>query len=188
MERFVAASYIYHNYFQIESLWNIRSIAAGGFHAVALTNRGVLYQWGQTCADEALSKFTGPTKVSQVDNVSVTSVACGTHHSVCSANGLWYKGIPFAWGRGSHGRLGQGHRQNLHVPRCINTLYSTSTYVKQVSAGEKHSGFLTVQGEVYTCGSNAFGQLGYFTPSRDSDVPRKVCLGKNSTSEEIRSV
>ena len=40
--------------------------------------------------DEALSKFTAvPTKVSQVDNVTVTSVACGgTHHSVCVTNGI----------------------------------------------------------------------------------------------------
>jgi len=156
---------------------------------VALTNSGVLYQWGQECANEALTKFTVPTKVSQIDNVRVTSVACGTHHSVCMANWLgWYTGIPYAWGRGTHGRLGLGHRQNLYVPRCINALYSTSTFVKQVSAGGKHSGFLTVQGEVYTCGNNAFGQLGYFTPSGDSDVPRKVCLGKNSTGNEIRSV
>lgn len=175
--------------FQIESLSNIQAIAAGGYHAVALTNRGVMYQWGQECADEDLARFAAvPTRVSQVDNVTVTSVACGIHHSVCVTNGVWYTGIAFAWGRGSHGRLGLGHRRNLYVPRCINELYSTSTFVKQVSAGGKHSGFLTVKGEVYTCGNNAFGQLGYFTPSGDSDVPRKVCLGKNSTGDKIRSV
>ena len=153
---------------------------------MALTNRGVLYQWGHECANEALTKFKVPTKVNQVDNVRVTSVACGTHHSVCVTNGLWYKGVPFAWGRGSHGQLGLGHRRNLYVPLCIYALYSTSTFVKQASAGGKHSGFLTVQGEVYTCGNNAFGQLGYFTPSGDSDVPRKVCLGKDSEGNEIR--
>ena len=155
---------------------------------MALTNTGVLYQWGQECANEALTKFTIPTKVNQIDNVHVTSVACGTHHSVCVANGMLYKRVPYAWGRGSHGRLGLGHRENLYVPRLINKLYSTNALVKQVSAGRKHSGFLTVQEEVYTCGNNAFGQLGYFTPSGDSDVPRKVCLGKNSEGEEIRCV
>ena len=157
---------------------------------MALTDSGVLYQWGQKCADEARTKFNAvPTKVSQIDNVLVTSVACGTHHSVCVTTAMrWYTGVPYAWGRGSHGRLGLGHRRNLYVPRCINALYYNSTFVKQVSAGGKHSGFLTVQGEVYTCGNNAFGQLGYFTPSRDSDVPRKVSLGTNSSGNEIRSV
>lgn len=156
---------------------------------MALTDSGVLYQWGQECADEALTKFTAvPTKVSQMSNVRVTSVACGTHHSVCVTNGVVYTGVPYAWGRGSHGRLGLGHRRNLYVALCINALYYSSTFVKQVSAGGKHSGFLTVQGEVYTCGNNDFGQLGYFTPSRDHDVPRKVSLGKNSSGNEIRSV
>ena len=155
---------------------------------MALTHSGVLYQWGQECANEALTKFKVPTKVSSVDNVRVTSVACGTLHSVCVTNGMVYTGVPYAWGRGSHGQLGLGHHQNLYVPRCINALYYSSKFVKQVSAGGKHSGFLTVQGEVYTCGNNTFGQLGYFTPSRDSDVPRKVCLGKDSTGNEIRSV
>ena len=174
---------------QIESLWKIQAIAAGGDHAAALTNRGVLYQWGIECADEDLARSTAvPTKVSQLDNAAVTSVACGTHHSVCLVNGVWYTGIAYAWGRGSHGRLGLGHRRNLFVPRCINELYSTSKFMKQVSAGGKHTGFLTLGGEVYTCGNNAFGQLGYFTASGYSDVPRKVCLGKNATGEEIRSV
>ena len=155
---------------------------------MALTHSGVLYQWGQECSNEALTKFKVPTKVRSVDNVRVTSVACGTLHSVCVTNGMVYTGVPYAWGRGSHGQLGLGHHQNLYVPRCINALYYSSKFVKQVSAGGKHSGFLTVRGEVYTCGNNAFGQLGYFTPSRDSDVPRKVCLGKDSTGNEIRSV
>ncbi|XP_078383909.1 uncharacterized protein LOC144666360 isoform X1 [Oculina patagonica] len=172
----------------IESLWNIQAIAAGSDHAVALTNRGFLYQWGLECADEALTRSIAvPTRVSHVDNVKVTSVACGTHHTVCVANGVWYTGIAFAWGRGSHGRLGLGHRRNLFVPRYINELYSTSTFVRQVSAGGKHTGFLTLKGEVYTCGNNAFGQLGYFTASGDSDVPRKVCLGKTATGDEIRA-
>lgn len=156
---------------------------------MALTDRGVLYQWGQECADEALTNFTAvPTKVSKMNKVRVTSVACGIHHSVCVTNGLVYTGVPYAWGRGSHGRLGLGHRRNVDLPCCINALYYSGTFVKQVSAGGKHSGFLTVQGEVFTCGENAFGQLGYFTASRDNDVPRKVCLGTNSSGNEIRSV
>lgn len=156
---------------------------------MALTNTGVLYQWGLECADEALTRSIAvPTRVGQLDNVKVTSVACGTHHTVCVANGVWFKRIAYAWGRGSHGRLGFGHRRNLFVPRYINELYNTSTYVKQVSAGGKHTGFLTLKGEVYTCGNNAFGQLGYFTASGDSDVPRKVFLGKTATGDEIRSV
>lgn len=156
---------------------------------MALKKNGVLYQWGLECADEELTRFGAvPTRVSQLDNVTVKSVACGTHHSVCLTNGVWYKGIAYAWGRGSHGRLGLGHRRNLFVPRCVNELFNTSTYLKQVTAGEKHTGFLTLEGDVYTCGNNSFGQLGYFTASGNSDVPRKVPLGTNAAGGEIRYV
>ena len=41
---------------------------------------------------------------------------------------------------------------------------------------------------MYTCGNNAFGQLGYFTVSECSDVPRKVSLGKNVSGDEMRFV
>lgn len=154
---------------------------------MALTKRGVLYQWGLECADEEGTRFISkPTKVTQLDNVAVKSVACGTRHTVCVASGVYYTGIGYAWGRGSDGQLGLDHSRSLFVPTLINQLYNTSKYVRQVSAGRKHTGFLTVDGEVYTCGNNAFGQLGYFTVSGCSDVPRKVSLGRNGSGDEIR--
>ena len=55
-----------------------------------------------------------------------------------------------------------------------------------VSGGLKHSAFLTSDGDVYTCGNNQYGQLGYLTHSGDSRVPRKVELGTNSSGVKIR--
>ena len=120
--------------------------------------------------------------------MAVKSVVCGTFHTVCLANGIYYTGIGHAWGLGSDGQLGLGHRRCLSAPKLIGELYGNSKFVKQVSAGWKHSGFLTVDGEVYTCGNNAFGQLGYFTVSECSDVPRKVSLGKSVSGDEMRFV
>ncbi|XP_022789661.1 uncharacterized protein LOC111329287 isoform X1 [Stylophora pistillata] len=172
----------------IESLKDIQAIAAGGDHAVALNQRGVLYQWGLDCADVERRRFLSkPQKVSQLFNVAVKSVVCGTFHTVCVANGIYYTGIGYAWGLGSDGQLGQGHCQCLSAPKLIRELYRNSKFVKQVSAGWKHSGLLTVDGEVYTCGNNAFGQLGYFTVSDCSDVPRKVSLGTNVSGDEMRA-
>ena len=162
----------------------MQAIAAGGNHAAAITNRGFLYQWGQECADEQLTRFVSTPKGVKK---RVISVSCGPHHTVIVGDGRIYSGIPYAWGRGTHGRLGLGHRRSVCFPLCINELYYAEV-ITQVSAGEKHTAFLTKKGEVYTCGSNAFGQLGYFTASGDSDVPRKVCLGKNATGDEIRFV
>ena len=168
----------------------MEAIAARGDHAAAIMNGGYLYQWGVECADPQLTQFAAsPKKVGQISSITVRSISCGTHHTVITGDGRFlYSGIPYAWGRGSHGRLGVGHCQNLFAPVCINALYNSSNVVTQVSAGDKHTAFLTKDGEVYTCGSNAFGQLGYFTNSGYSDIPRKVYLGKNDAGSEIRCV
>ena len=80
----------------------MQTIAAGGDHAAAITKRGFLYQWGLECADEQLTRFNAtPVRVGQIDSITVTSVSCGTHHSVLIGNGKWYSGIAYAWGRGS---------------------------------------------------------------------------------------
>ena len=167
----------------------MQAIAAGGHHAAAVTSKGYLYQWGLKCADPQLTQFNASPKLLKIKHVTVTSISCGTHYSVLLGNGtLLYSGIAYAWGRGSHGRLGVGHCQSLLSPRCIRALYGKGIVVTQVSAGGKHTAFLTKNGEVYTCGSNDCGQLGYFTASEDSDVPRKVCLGKDAAGNEIRFV
>ena len=165
------------------------AIAAGGDHAAAVTSKGYLYQWGLKCADPQHTQFNASPKRLKIINVTIRSISCGTHHSVLLGDGtLLPLAIAYAWGRGSNGRLGVGHRQSLFSPECVGALYGKGIVVTQVSAGRKHSAFLTKNGEVYTCGSNAYGQLGYFTASEDSDVPRKVCLGKNAAGNEIRFV
>lgn len=162
-------------------------IAAGGDHAAAIINRGYLYQWGQECADEQLTRFVAtPRRVGRIANITVTSISCGKHHSVLAGHGRVYSGIPYAWGRGSNGCLGLKNCRNVFTPVCIYEIYKTGKVVTQVSAGMKHTAFLTKDGDVYTCGSNAFGQLGYFTARGYSDVPRKVFLGKNAAGDEIR--
>ena len=168
----------------------MKAIAAASDHAAAITDRGCLYHWGMECADEQLTQFVStPTRVWQVSNITVTSLSCGPHHTVLVGNGCLYTGISYSWGRGSYGRLGVGHSRSLFSPGCVNELYYNSCkIITQVSAGDKHTAFLTKDGEVYTCGDNAFGQLGYLTDSGYSDVPRIVCLGKNATGDEIRFV
>ena len=168
----------------------MKAIAAASDHAAAINNRGVLYHWGMECADEQLTQFVStPTRVRHFNNITVTSLSCGPHHTVLVGNGRLFIGISYSWGQGSYGRLGVGHSRSLFFPECVNELYQNSRkIITQVSAGDKHTAFLTKDGEVYTCGNNAFGQLGYLTASGYSDVPRIVCLGKNATGDETRFV
>lgn len=49
--------------------------------------------------------------------------------------------------------------------------------VSLVACGDQHTCFLTLQSEVYTVGSNCFGQLGHGTLS-SCTIPNKVFLNK----------
>ena len=172
---------------------NVTAVAAGDHHAVAiaseLTNKGVLYGWGLECSDWTLTQFTNkPTKFGNMDNIAITSVTCGSYHTLCIGNGYVYRGIPHSCGRGTRGRLGHDNVNSLRLPRCIYKLYDAWKVVKKVSAGKKHSAFLTTEGEVFTCGCNWFGQLGYFTEEEYSVIPVNVDLGKNAANIKIRCV
>ncbi|XP_030614260.1 alsin-like isoform X3 [Archocentrus centrarchus] len=65
----------------------------------------------------------------------------------------------WSWGRGSEGQLGHGDQLARLQPLCIKSL--TGEEVIKVSAGSHHSLALTAQCQVYSWGSNMFGQLGH---------------------------
>ena len=176
---------------QIDHLSRVKAIAAGDYHAVAIasksTNRGVLYGWGLQCGDWTLSQFANKPKKLGNMNTTVTSVACGTYHTLCIGYGHRYTdGIPYSCGRGTHGQLGHGNTDTLSRIRRIHTLCDAGKVVEKVSAGKKHSAFLTTEGEVFTCGCNRFGQLGYFTKKQYSAIPENVDLGQNAANFKIR--
>ena len=176
---------------QINGLFKVKAIAAGDYHAVAIAsefaNKGVLYGWGLQYSDSTLSQFANKPKKMGNINVTVTSVACGSCHTLCIGYGHRYAdGIPYSCGRGTRGQLGLGNTDTLSRIRRIYTLCDAGKVVQKVSAGKKHSAFLTTEGEVFTCGCNWFGQLGYFTEEEYSVIPVNVDLGKNAANVKIR--
>ncbi|KAG0167705.1 hypothetical protein DFQ28_005789 [Apophysomyces sp. BC1034] len=61
-----------------------------------------------------LTNATVPVKALLKRNV--TSIACGTNHSLA----LDDEGYVYSWGFGGYGRLGHGEQKDLHVPRVIS--------------------------------------------------------------------
>lgn len=75
----------------------------------------------------------------------VRSVAAGANHTiVCTDDKV------FSWGCNSHGQLGNGNFKNEKHPYNISCLQGHK--ITQVSAGSRHSVFLSVDGSVYACG------------------------------------
>lgn len=85
-------------------------------------------------------------------------------------------GIAFTWGRNHMGQLGHGFNplddQDKTIPELvsIDTSHNCHIGITSISAGGEHTLYLS-EGEVYSFGSNEFGQLG-----RDgrNNIPLKV--------------
>ncbi|MCJ8730258.1 hypothetical protein PDJAM_G00182160 [Pangasius djambal] len=77
----------------------------------------------------------------------------------------------FCWGDSSRGQLafpGTGGK-DIATPTSVNF----NEQLVQISCGEQHTLFLTVSGQVLSCGRNSKGQLGR-SKSRDTKLPVKI--------------
>ena len=122
------------------------SVAAGGPHSLALTNRGQLLAWGYAgngClgqgpasaetfvpAPRLLTYFTGNTRR------YVAVLASGTYHTACvSASGELY-----TWGLGGLGRLGHGDdRVDICSPRRVEAFTTGRTHISRRGAAQNLS-------------------------------------------------
>ncbi|KAK2761687.1 hypothetical protein FQN54_001515 [Arachnomyces sp. PD_36] len=79
----------------------------------------------------------------------------------------------FMCGFGPGGRLGTGDEATRFRFECIETGGLSGKKVATVALGQDHSIAISEQGEVFTWGSNKFGQLGYNLPrtNQKNDTP-----------------
>lgn len=70
----------------------------------------------------------------------------------------------FGWGRSNDGQLSIGASEETSIlsPKEVSRLQELD--IKEISCGEKHTLVVTRDGELYTCGSNEYGELGHGKP------------------------
>jgi len=156
------------------------AVAASARYSMAISapdggaSGGVLYTWGhgdvgQLGLGTALHSIY-PAVVEALVGVEIVAVAAGEFHAAAvSANGE-----VFTWGMNSYGQLGHGDRQNRNTPTKVQTLADAAVKIAQVSCGRSHTIAVSDYGEVFTWGSNEFGQLGI--ESRPDDTSRNWTL------------
>eukprot|EP01125_Pyxidicula_operculata_P009901 TRINITY_DN3257_c0_g2_i1.p1 TRINITY_DN3257_c0_g2~~TRINITY_DN3257_c0_g2_i1.p1 ORF type:complete len:396 (+),score=38.09 TRINITY_DN3257_c0_g2_i1:147-1190(+) len=143
---------------------------------MGLTTDGKVYTWGKGYMgnlghgeDDSDRDEHFPKLVEVIQDKNIIAGASGTTHILLIDDA----GRVYSCGGGLNGCLGHGDSKNKFVPTLISLL-ETKTIV-QVGGGEAHSVFLTVDGEVHTCGQNRFGQLGVnFPKTKNSPKPIKV--------------
>jgi alpha-tubulin suppressor-like RCC1 family protein len=179
---------------QVAGLSGATAIAAGDYHALALTAGGRVWAWGGNglgqVGDGTTIQRLAPVKVS---DGPATRVAAGSYHSL----GVAQNGAAWAWGYNNWGQLGTGVVGGGACD-CATTPLRVSAPggVTALSAGWYHSLALTADGTVWAWGANGHGQLGngqaafqaYPTPARVRNLSGVTDVdGGSSHSLALRS-
>ncbi|MFF2185972.1 RCC1 domain-containing protein [Streptomyces sp. NPDC058155] len=139
----------------VPRLANIKDIAAGGEHALAMNENGQVYSWGDNTYGQLGNSRTGeargvPNRVKGLAKVKQVSAGCDFSLA------LLENGKVYAWGRGAYGALGNGTRATVSTPREVEGLEN----ITDIDAGCHHALALTADKTVKSWGHNASGQLG----------------------------
>eukprot|EP00347_Sterkiella_histriomuscorum_P007830 403347403 len=166
---------------KIESLKNIRithiSSANGCENLAIISQDGKLYTCGYNNYGQlghgTQSNLSTPTLVQALKDTQVTNVSCSYYHSLIVTQDMRQASnqqtTVYSVGRNDNGQLGQEHTCHEITPKIIRSL--NTRQVIQTACGLHHSVFVTVHGEVFSCGFNDNGQLGHNdTKSRNQPV------------------
>ena len=168
-------------------------VSCGMFHTVALTNAGEVFVWGannkkqhglceksqlmrsikvQLKRESLLPEEYYPSILDMFGitrNKIITQVTCGYEYTIAIEN----KRACYAWGRNQEGQLGIDFRSEFEQ-RPTKVLGLDQELIRQVSAGETHTLFLTEAGEVFSCGDSLDGKLGVGVRTTLQLKPQKI--------------
>ncbi|EPT32341.1 regulator of chromosome condensation (RCC1) repeat-containing protein [Toxoplasma gondii ME49] len=110
-----------------------------------------------------------PTAVHALENVNITAIACGAHHTACVTSA----GTLYTWGGAAFGKLGLGStRGSQLLPKHVSGPLRNKAVVS-VALGSQHSACVTTDGELYTWGQGR--RLGHEVQGESDEIlPRRV--------------
>lgn len=166
------------NYFhvpqQLRTLEEVQEISCGADHTLARGFSGV-WSWGSGAggklglADHDYSDRAEPILIPRLRGRVAIAIAAGTWHSlaILAYPPIVRGGYLYSWGSGYFGQLSQGSISVLDQPKIVEFFVHCHTLLKSIAAGPSHSLGVSVEGELYSWGSNAHGQLGRKIEEKD---------------------
>jgi len=164
----------------------VEQIACGYYHSLFLTTGGQLYTCGHAhngqcgVARTDGGEIVTPTLVDSLVDHRIVQVAPGGYHTMVltEANRL------FVFGQNGSGQLGLSHFQGQSMPAEV--IFDHGSIPRKILCGGEFSSVLTMDGVVFSTGSNSEGQLGLASTDKQAtftrlDIPgtvEDVCHGK----------
>lgn len=160
----------------------IRQIACGDSHCLAVTMEGEVQSWGRNQNGQLGLGTTEdcpvPQKIEAFQGISVKMVAAGAEHTAAVTE----DGELYGWGWGRYGNLGLGDRMDRLVPQKVSAIEGEKMIL--VACGWRHTISVTSTGALYTYGWSKYGQLGHGDFEMDHLIPHKLnALSKSFISQ-----
>lgn len=150
---------------QVLHVKHVVQVAAGGYHALALTQSGHVWAWGSNSdgriGDGTNTQRRAPVLVQAV--ADAVKVRAGEWHSIA----VHKSGEAWAWGNNLRGQLGVGNTTNSWVPVTVSGL----TDVAAIDGGYHASIAAKADGTVWMWGRNNMGQLGDGSSGNNRLIP-----------------
>jgi alpha-tubulin suppressor-like RCC1 family protein len=169
-----------HTPVKVAGLSDVKAIAAGYPHSLALKNDGTVFAWGRNrsgeLGDGTNANKNTPVQVKGKDGAGyltdVTAIVGRGWHSMALKN----DGTVFAWGDNEFGQLGDGTNANRNTPVQVKGKDGAGylSDVKAITLGFSHSLALKNDGTALAWGNNEFGQLGDGTSGYYASSPTPV--------------
>ncbi len=158
---------------KINSLKDIKAIAAGSAHSLFLKNDGTVWGcgydgFGQLASGTNQYAIEQPLRIGTLTNV--IAISAGSNHSLFLKN----DGTVWACGYNEFGQLGDGTTKNKNIPIKLGSLND----IERISTGENFTLFQKTDGTILACGENEKGELGNGTTSNQSTpvLVKDLCL------------
>jgi regulator of chromosome condensation len=158
--------------------FKVVDIAAGADHAMALTDEGHVYSWGDGKQFQLGRRIMERRKTNglvpeRLALRNIVHIASGSYHSFA----LNDKNELYVWGCNNFKQTGLSEEYGGRAPDVIESPTQLETFtndliVKRVDAGEHHSVVLLTNGNVYTFGRADSSQLGLVS----ANIPINLCI------------
>ena len=158
----------------------IRAVAAGQYHTILTDENGGVWTAGynsdgQLGRSENVNSGTPNTafkKAEGLDNVKIVGASGGTAHTVL----LDESGNVWTAGNNLHGQLGRQTAKNVDSKFEKVADGISGVKITAIAAGSRYTVLLDDSGNVWTAGSNGYGELGRETNGMSSSVFGKADL------------